>query len=163
MSTNTHTTKQSKTKKNISQANNKSSKLLSTKKRQKLNEKNGAAVASDIVLNGGDKKKSLLDEKSSSNNDKSSLIHEKSSPNNENAEKPVEYDEVSSDTEDSIEILPNKRKTSFRSAPLVDLAEDTIDLSSENDENSIEIFDDDIHVIDWLLALHNIALKLVYH
>ena len=78
MSTNAHTTKQSKTKKNISQANNKSSKLLSTKKRQKLNEKNGAAVASDIVLNGGDKK-------SSSNNEKSSLIHEKSSPNNENA------------------------------------------------------------------------------
>ena len=69
-------------------------------------------------------------------------------PNNEDAEKPVEYNDVSSDTEDSIEILPNKRKTSSRAAPLVDLAEDTIDLSSENDENSIEIFDDDIHVID---------------
>ena len=69
-------------------------------------------------------------------------------PNNENAEKPVEYNDVSSDTEDSIEILPNKHKTSSRAAPLVDLAEDTIDLSSENDENSIEIFDDDIHVID---------------
>ena len=67
-------------------------------------------------------------------------------PNNENAEKPVENNDVSSD--DSIEILPNKRKTSSRAAPLVDLAEDTIDLSSENDENSIEIFDDDIHVID---------------
>ncbi len=69
-------------------------------------------------------------------------------PNNENAEHPVEYNDVSSDTEDSIEILPIKRKTSCRAAPLVDLAEDTIDLSSENDENSIEIFDDDIHVID---------------
>ena len=72
--------------------------------------------------------------------------------NYENTEKSVEYNDLSSDSEDSIQILPKKRKTSCRTASLVDLAEDIIELSSENDENSIEIFDDDILVIDWLFV-----------